>query len=215
MTNTYGYISVANTKGSKEKQRNAIESEYNDIEIYLDTAAETKRGRPHLYEILAKMTAGDTLVAYSLSRIASTRDEASTIYSSFIEGGMNLVLVKEPYFNTGALHAAGIKDPEISKERYARRLILRQISEYFDLYEKDSTVKRKRLENAVKNGAQLGAPRGTRIADELEKTEELILNKGKAFGGNKRDNELIEEAGVGRSSYYKLKRKLLSRKENS
>lgn len=210
---TYGYICVGNTRGSEIKQRDAILAAYGDITFVSDSLTDTRKGRPHLYELIAEMEPGDTLVATSLDRIAPSADEAIQIYHSFLNMNMSLVFVKEPYFNTDLLLKAGYNDPEMTAERLGIRLRISEISRYFDKLEEDTELRKKRLEEAAKQGSQIGSPKGFRNKDKVSHTANLLLQESVAFGGDKKDAELLEMVNVSKPTFYKIKNSLLERKE--
>lgn len=204
---------MANTARSEAKQRTDIETTYGDVEIYCDSIIESSKGRPHLYELLVKLEKGDTLVTSALSRISENAEEATRIYLDLLGLGVNVVFLKEPYFNTSGLMAAGYGDPEMDKTRFARRFITHQINDYFEAYEKDRMARKERLEEAVRKGAQLGTP--GKLDEELKNTTmSLILSEAIEFGGKKTDDELIGEIGIARDSFYRLKNQLRTKRSS-
>ena len=202
----YGYISVSNSRSSEEKQRDGIIRTSGDIQIVVDTLAESRNGRPNLYELLAELKSGDRLIMYSLNRLSDNADEAARIYLGLMKYGISVEFVKEPYFNIRLLNSSGIDDESVSKERFARRFIISQIDRYFEEYQNVIEQKRIKREEALENGKMMG---NRKLSNEkIEHTKNMILSQGIDFGGNKTDNELMSESQVSRTSFYKIKKEI-------
>ena len=209
---TYGYIGETPARESAEKQQKQIKEKFGDIEICTDTINSVRKGRKALYTLLEKLQKGDTLVIIGLNVLADNGEEAYRIVQDLIDRKINIEMVREPYFGTEAYVNTGLNYSDISKERYSRRLIQKQISAYFDLMEKDSIIRKERLLESEKKGKQYGKPEGYHDAEKIKEATQIILTENKAFGGNATDAEIIRKTNMKKRSFYYLKKSLKDEK---
>ena len=208
---TYGYIGETPVRGSKEKQRKMITDRYGDIEISTDSLADVRKGRESLYTLLNKLQKGDTLVITGLNVLADNGEEAYRIFQDLIDRKINVEMIREPYFGTETYVNTGLNYSDISKERYSRRLIQKQIEAYFEMMEEDSITRKERLMKSVEKGKQFGRPEGYHDIDKINETTRIILTESKTFGGNATDEEIIRKTDMKRAPYYRLKKSLKQR----
>ena len=208
---TYGYIGETPVRGSKEKQRKMITDRYGDIEISTDSLADVRKGRESLYTLLNKLQKGDTLVITGLNVLADNGEEAYRIFQDLIDRKINVEMIREPYFGTETYVNTGLNYSDISKERYSRRLIQKQIEAYFEMMEEDSITRKERLMKSVEKGKQFGRPEGYHDIDKINETTRIILTESKTFGGNATDEEIIRKTDMKRAPYYRLKKLLKQR----
>jgi DNA invertase Pin-like site-specific DNA recombinase len=93
----FGYARVSTEAQNLDRQIDALEK-YGVNQIYNEKMTGTKRDRPELNKMLERMTAGDTVVIESLSRIGrSTKDliELMELMELFQQKGVNLISLKE------------------------------------------------------------------------------------------------------------------------
>jgi site-specific DNA recombinase len=116
MSKVIGYVRVSTKKQSNdgisiEAQKAKIKAwaelkNYcdEDIEIYVDSGISGKRigNRPALKEAMNSLQKGDTLVVYSLSRLARNITDALGIYEYAHKNGSDLVLISDGIDTTGA-----------------------------------------------------------------------------------------------------------------
>lgn len=208
---TYGYIGETPVRGSKEKQRKMITDRYGDIEISTDSLADVRKGRESLYTLLNKLQKGDTLVITGLNVLADNGEEAYRVFQDLIDRKINVEMIREPYFGTETYVNTGLNYSDISKERYSRRLIQKQIEAYFEMMEEDSITRKERLMKSVEKGKQFGRPEGYHDIDKINETTRIILTESKTFGGNATDEEIIRKTDMKRAPYYRLKKSLKQR----
>ncbi len=90
----FGYARVSTENQNLNRQIDALEK-YGVNQIYNEKMTGTKRDRPELNKMLERMTAGDTVVIESLSRIGRSTKDLIELMELFQQKGVNLISLKE------------------------------------------------------------------------------------------------------------------------
>ena len=89
-----GYARVSRESQNLDRQIDALEK-YGVNQIYNEKMTGTKRDRPELNKMIDRMTAGDTVVIESLSRIGRSTKDLIELMELFQQKGVNLISLKE------------------------------------------------------------------------------------------------------------------------
>ena len=90
----FGYARVSTESQNLNRQIDALQK-YGVDQIYNEKLTGTKRDRPELEKMLDRMTAGDTVVVESLSRLGRSTKDLIELTELFNSKGVNLVSLKE------------------------------------------------------------------------------------------------------------------------
>ena len=90
----FGYARVSTEAQNLDRQIDALKK-YGVDHIYNEKLTGTKRERPELTKMLERMTAGDTVVVESLSRLGRSTKDLIELTEIFHSKGVNLVSLKE------------------------------------------------------------------------------------------------------------------------
>lgn len=225
MNKIYGYARISRKEQSIARQIRNIKSAYPDAIILQEAFTGTKMDRPEWNKLNKCVTAGDTIVFDSVSRMSRNADEGIQNYFDLFEKGIQLVFLKEKYIDTD-VYAENLKDKielqgtdedEIFKglNNYFRKLAEKQIRIAFEQAEKEVVDLRQRtregIETARLNGKQIGQVTGSKLHIKKEgPAKELIRKYSKDFDGILEDPECMKLVGVARNTYYKYKGQLKS-----
>jgi DNA invertase Pin-like site-specific DNA recombinase len=91
---TFGYARVSTEAQNLDRQLDALKK-YGVDHIYNEKLTGIKRDRPELAKMLDRMTAGDTVVIESLSRLGRSTKDLIELTELFQSKGVNLVSLKE------------------------------------------------------------------------------------------------------------------------
>lgn len=230
---TYGYTRISTPKQNIDRQIRNIKAAYPEAliikEVYTGT---TFQGRKELDKLLNRVTAGDTIVFDSVSRMSRTAEDGYLLYESLFEKGINLIFLKEPHINTdtyrqslkaaklpisiqsGDEAADQLMDTIVSAlKQYILSLAARQIRLAFSQSEKEVSDLRQRtkegIETARINGKQIGLPKGTKLNTKKSIIAKKEIQKySKDFEGTLSDPAVIKITGLARNTYYKYKKEL-------
>lgn len=89
-----GYARVSTADQNLERQIDALQSFGADI-IYTEKMSGTKKNRPELEKMLERITAGDTVVVESFSRLGRSTKDLIELIDSFREKGVDFISLKE------------------------------------------------------------------------------------------------------------------------
>lgn len=91
---TLGYARVSTDEQNLDRQVDALNNYGVDI-LFNEKMSGTKRERPELNKLIERMSAGDTVVIESLSRLGRSTKDLIELMELFVERGVNLVSLKE------------------------------------------------------------------------------------------------------------------------
>lgn len=183
---TYGYSRVS-TKGqdrygnSKEVQETALR-EAGATKVFYDSFTGTKKHRPALDEMLATLSAGDTVIVTKLDRIARNAKDGIEIIDGLIEKGCSVRILNMGMFDntpTGKL--------------------MRTMMLAFAEFERDMIVQRTQEGKAI--ARQREDFREGRPALKVDFQKIFAEEKGGASIA-----DLCEKYGISRASYYRYKK---------
>jgi len=219
----YGYARISTLKQSIERQIRNIKEQFPDAIIISEKYTGTKMSRPEWNKMYSKLTAGDTVVFDSVSRMSRDAEEGFTVYEELYHRGVNLVFLKEPHINTEVYKKALTGQIELTGHtvdcilegvnRYLLILAKEQIRLAFDQAEKEVEDLHQRtregIETARLNGKQIGQVTGVKLITKKSiKAKEEIKKYSKDFTGTLDDAEVMKLTGLSRNTYYKYKREL-------
>ena len=90
----FGYARVSTESQNLDRQLDALKKYGVDC-IYNEKMTGTRKDRPELSKMLDRMTAGDTVVIESLSRLGRSTKDLIELTELFREKGVNLISLKE------------------------------------------------------------------------------------------------------------------------
>ena len=90
----FGYARVSTESQNLDRQLDALEKYGTDL-IYNEKMTGTKKDRPELLKMMDRMTAGDTVVIESLSRLGRSTKDLIELTELFHAKGVNLISLKE------------------------------------------------------------------------------------------------------------------------
>lgn len=231
MGKIYGMARVSTKHQKLDRQITNILSAYPNATIIREHYTGTTSNRPQWTRLKAAVTAQDTIVFDSVSRMSRNAEEGFSDYKELFEKGVSLVFLKEPHINTSvfqqslqqAIHidvstGNGAIDEYFSGNidlinRLLMRLAEQQIQLAFQQSEKEVTD----LHARISEGMRESAKRGTRIGLEKGRVlttrksvecKQVIAKHSIAFGGSLSDTEVIRLCGCSRNSFYKYKKEL-------
>ena len=97
----FGYARVSTEAQILDRQLDML-NEYRVDKLYCEKMTGTKRNRPELEKMLDRLTAGDTVVIESLSRLGRSTKDLIELMELFNEKQVNLVSLKENIDTTTA-----------------------------------------------------------------------------------------------------------------
>jgi len=220
----YGYARISTQKQNIERQIRNILKYCPDAIIKQEVYTGTKTdGRKVFEQLLKIVSAGDTIIFDSVSRMSRNAETGFQVYQELYEKGVELVFLKEPHINTETYKKAlshniamtGTKTDIILKaiNEYLMELSKEQIIIAFAQAEKEVSDLHQRtkegIETAKRNGKQIGRQKGTKIiTKKCLKAKQEILKHSKDFGGTLSDVDCIRLLGISRNSFYKYKSEL-------
>lgn len=226
MNKEYGYARISTQKQNIDRQVRNILALYPQAYIIKEIYTGTKfQGRKELDKLLNKVTAGDTIIFDSVSRMSRNAEEGFVMYEKLFNQGINLVFLKEPHINTdtykkvlhGEIPTTGTNVDFILDgiNKYLLALAKEQIRLAFNQAEKEVLDLHQRtaegIETARLAGKQIGQKPGIKLTTKKSVVAKDIIQKhNKSFGGSLNDLETIRQAGISRKTFYKYKRELLS-----
>ncbi|MFI3211126.1 MAG: recombinase family protein [Peptostreptococcaceae bacterium] len=225
----YGYCRISTSRQNIDRQvRNILEASEDVIivqEIFTGTKIE---GRKELEKLLIKVKEGDTIIFDSVSRFSRDSKEGFALYQDLYKKGINLEFIKEPHINTSVFKQAsenqikklGTKEDILidAINQYLLEIVKEQIKIAFNQTEKEV----KDLQQRTKEGIQTAKINGKRVGRQIgdkpiyKKTleaKEQILKHSTDFGGTLKDLEVIKLTGIGKTTYYRIKKELQKNKE--
>ncbi len=179
----FGYARVSTEQQNLDRQLDMLKG-YGVDYIYNEKMTGTKRNRPELEKMLERLTAGDTVVIESLSRLGRSTKDLIWLMETFNQKGVNLVSLKESIDTTTS----------------TGRLLFTLMSALAQ-FERDVIADRTRegLASARARGRIGGRP--ATDSEKLRRAEKLYNS------GEYSVKEITELTGVRKSTLYKYLRK--------
>lgn len=179
----FGYARVSTEQQNLDRQIDMLKG-YGVDYIYNEKMTGTKRNRPELDKMLERLTAGDTVVIESLSRLGRSTKDLIQLMELFNSKGVNLISLKESIDTTSST----------GKLLFTLMSALAQ-------FERDVIADRTR-EGLV--SARARGRKGGRPATDNEKLRRAV----KLYNsGEYSVKEITELTGVRKSTLYKYLRK--------
>lgn len=221
----YGYCRISTPKQSIERQIRNILREYPDAVLYQEVYTGTKvEGRKQWRKLMSRVTAGDTIVFDSVSRMSRDATTGFEQYQELYNRDISLVFLKEPHINTDTYKSAlsnhivmtGTAADIILEaiNRYLMELAKEQIRLSFQQSEKEVTDMRQRTKEGIQTaklkGKTIGHPEGIGFQTKKSiRAKEDIKKLSRDFGGTMKDVDCIRLIGISSNTYYKYKRELI------
>ena len=227
----YGYARKSRATQNIERQIRNIKAVEPGAVIVQETFTGTKLDRPEWSKLNKRLTAGDTVIFDSVSRMSRDAEEGFALYEELYNRGVELVFIKEPYINTSVYREAAQRRIEAAittgnraMDEFTRAIIeavnkllmdlaKQQITAAFEQAEKEVQDLHQRtkegIETARLNGKQIGRQPGVKLTTKKSITAKGIIKKhSKDFCGTLNDGEVMTLTGLSRNTYYKYKREL-------
>ena len=225
----YGYCRISTSKQNIERQVRNIQAEFPDAIIVREVyTGFSFQGRKALEKLLSVVSAGDTIIFDSVSRMSRNAEEGFRLYEELYNKDVSLVFLKEPHINTDTYKRAMLNQVRMTGDkvdvileglnRYLLLLAKEQILIAFDQAEKELTDLRQRtregIETARLNGKQIGHKTGsTYETRKAKQAKDIIRKHNVSFGGSLTNEETIKQAGISKKTFYKYKRELKNNSE--
>lgn len=219
----YGYCRISTKQQSIERQIRNIKAGYDKVVIVTEVYTGTKQDRPEWNKLYKKVSAGDTIVFDSVSRMSRNADEGFNLYEELYNKGVELVFLKEPHISTSTYKKAlqnnvtmtGTNVDYILEgvNKYLMALAKEQIRLAFEQSEKEVQDLHQRtkegIETARLNGKQIGQKKDAKLnVKKKAPAKEQIKKYSKDFDGTLKDTEVMQLVGLARNTYYKYKNEL-------
>lgn len=180
MNTIYGYVRISTPKQNIERQIRNIRAEYPAAVIVQDEYTGTKLSRPQWSKLYDKLTAVDTVVFDSVSRMSRNAEDGFAIYETLFHRGVTLIFLKEPHINTETYRRALTNGVPLTGtnvdfilegvNRYLLALAKEQIHLAFEQAEKEVADLHQRtkegIETARLNGKQIGQRSGVKLTTQ-------------------------------------------------
>ncbi len=219
----YGYCRISKPKQSIDRQIRNIKTAYPGAVIVQEVFTRTRMDRKEWPKLMKRVSAGDTIVFDSVSRMSGNAVDGFATYEELYNKGINLVFLKEPHINTDTYKKALENNVQLTGgsvdyilegvNRYLMELAKEQIRLAFEQSEKEVEDLHQRtregIETARLNGKQIGRRKDSKIVTKKSiEAKEMIKKYSKDFEGVLTDKDVICLAGISRNTYYKYKHEL-------
>lgn len=221
----YGYCRISKPKQSIDRQIRNIKAAYPNAVIVQEVFTRTRMDRKEWPKLMKRVSAGDTIVFDSVSRMSGNAIDGFATYEELYNKGINLVFLKEPHINTDTYKKALENNVQLTGgsvdyilegvNKYLMELAKEQIRLAFEQSEKEVEDLHQRtregIETARLNGKQIGRKANSTITTKKSIVAKAVIKKhSKDFDGNLSDKDVICLTGVSRNSFYKYKRQLMN-----
>ncbi len=219
----YGYVRISRIQQSIEKQISNIKAAYPQAVIVQEAYSTSKTNRRKWNELFNEVKEGDMIVFESISRMATTADDAVDAYFELFDKKVNLVFLNEPFINT-SIYVEILRNKIELLENEEEKNVVRinvnfkefaqqQIRITYEQAEKERKYRRQRTREGIATarleGKQIGQKRGNKLkVKKATRAKEIIKKYSKTFGGDLNDEECMKLAKVSRNTYYKYKNEL-------
>ena len=235
MSRIYGYCRVSTQRQSLDRQNKNILERYPGAKIYSDKYTGRRFSRPMWERLMNTVTAGDTIVFDSVSRMSRNAEEGFAVYEELFRRGIVLEFIKEPMVNT-EVYRHQIEDAQSKAvsldSRSGNRAIdaftaglaelvnrlfmdmaAEQIRIAFDQSEKEVSDLRERICEGVQlaraGGKQIGRKTGSApVTRKSIEAKAKIRETSRDFNGSLNDADCMKVCGIARNTFYKYKREM-------
>lgn len=202
----FGYCRISTKTQSLKRQIENIKAKFPTATIVTEVYTGTTEKRPAWSKLCSDITAGDTIVFDSVSRMSRCAEEGIKQYMDFFKNGVELVFLKEPFIDTSvyrqslekSLSPTGneIADLYISATNKVFQILARQQieiafaqsqKEVDDLHQR--TSEGMRAKGAPKKISESRTGKKYHSLKNLQ-TQLCILDNSKQFGGKHTDEEI-------------------------
>lgn len=219
----YGYCRISKPKQSIDRQIRNIKAAYPNSVIVQEVFTRTRMDRKEWPKLMKRVSAGDTIVFDSVSRMSGNAVDGFATYEELYNKGVNLVFLKEPHINTDTYKKALENNVQLTGgsvdyilegvNKYLMELAKEQIRLAFEQSEKEVEDLHQRtregIETARLNGKQIGRKANTKVVTQKSiAAKEIIKKHSRDFNGSLSDIEIMQLASLSRNTYYKYKREL-------
>lgn len=227
----YGYARVSTPHQKLERQITNIANLYPKAQIFREHFTGTTQSRPVWDKLINLVSAGDTIVFDSVSRMSRNATEGFQDYKRLYELGISLIFLNEPLINTSVYENSKTNLLSINIEtgnqavddffkgnvqlinNFLMALAEEQIKAAFEQSEKEVNDLHTRISQGMREakskGAHIGLPKGTSLTTKKSNECKAIIQKhSKDFGGSLEDTDVIKLCGCSRNSYYKYKKEI-------
>ncbi len=226
----YGYCRISTQKQNIQRQIRNIRTAYPNAIIVEEIYTGTSLNRKKLDALLKHITAGDTLVFDSVSRMSRNAEEGFALYQELFDKGVELVFIKEPHINSETYKKAlnnNIPSTNTKADiilnavnQYLMELAKEQIELAFEQAQKEVDDLHERTKEGIQTarlaGKQIGQKPGSKLVTQKSvKSKAEILKYSRDFCGALSDKDVIKLLGISRNSYYRYKRELYAERERA
>lgn len=182
-----GYIRVSTLEQNTARQDEQLKG-LNLDEVFTDHASGKDVARPQLQAALKHLRKGDTLVVYSMDRLARNLDDLRKIVKELTGRGVAVQFIKESLTFTG-------EDSPMSN-------LLLSVMGAFAEFER--SLIRERIKEGIAVAKQNGVYKGRKPSLDAAKVSELLDRD--AANGHKKRTALAKEFGISRETLYQYLR---------
>lgn len=229
----FGYVRISTKKQSINRQITNILKIYPEAKIIQEIFTGTTINRPEWKKLKKIIEPGDTIIFDSVSRMSRNAVEGIQEYFNFFEKGINLIFLKEQYINTALFKEQvninqnlSVDDKDLNDtimkgiREYLIKLAEKQIIIAFNQSEKEVQDLRQRTKEALQEKRKQGIIGGIKLGTTLTTKKSLeikpyIKKLSRNFEGNLSDKELIKFLKISRNTFYKYKKEITKKTEDS
>lgn len=225
MNKVYGYVRISTKKQSIDRQVKNIVAYDNKVSIFQEVfTGKEVEGRKEYQKLKKLVKENDTIIFDSVSRMSRNANEGINEYMDFMEKGINLIFIKEPYINTNLFREqlkgySNIKteDKDLKPlfegiKATLENLAKKQIIIAFEQSEKEVKDLSKRTSEALQvlkaDGKELGHNKKTLITKKSIEMKVKIEKMSKRYSGAMNDKECMETLKLARNTFYKYLREM-------
>ena len=194
----YGYCRISKPKQSIDRQIRNIKAAYPNAVIVQEIFTRTRMDRKEWPKLMKRVSAGDTIVFDSVSRMSGNAADGFATYEELYNKGINLVFLKEPHINTDTYKKALENNVQLTGgsvdyilegvNKYLMELAKEQIRLAFEQSEKEVEDLHQRtregIETARLNGKQIGRKANSTITTKKSIAAKAVIKKhSKDFDG--------------------------------
>lgn len=174
-----GYVRVSSLDQNPDRQLENMEVD----KVFIDKCSGKNIDRPQFKTMMDYLRDGDTLVVYSLDRLARNLDHLREIVKQLVSQNIKVQFIKENLIFTG-------DDSPIS-------VLLLSVMGAFAEFE------RKLIRERQSEGIRAAKAKGKIVGRPLAFTKEMWQKVKELIQKGESKSKIIKEFGVGRSTFYK------------